>query len=378
MTSWTTAPHRTTRGRAGDIIRDYEWKSPLEMMRKYVGEFIGEAAPRWAADTMAELQRRPVDLLVVDFAVPAALIPAEQLGIPRVFVMPGIWMLPTKGIPPFGLGLLPPAGPIGALRDTVLRWLVRRAFSVATAPINKTRHAYGLAPVRGVHEQILRANEIHVLTSPVFDFTSPAMPPNVRYTGPELDDPSWVGSWQSPWPAADTRPLVLVGLSSTFQNQAVLLQRIVEALSTLDVRALLTLGGAIDASEVQGAPNVVVVPSAPHRLVLPHTSVLVTHCGHGTTLKGLAAGVPLVCVPMGRDQDDTAARVVHRGAGVRLKPTASVNLIRAAVREVLTNSRYREAAQSLARALAAREGCIDPILSLERLAASRAAGSAHG
>jgi hypothetical protein len=36
---------------------------------------------------------------------------------------------------------------------------------------------------------------------------------------------------------------------------------------------------------------------------------------HGTTLKGLTAGVPLVCLPMGRDQDDTAARGVSRRRG---------------------------------------------------------------
>jgi UDP:flavonoid glycosyltransferase YjiC (YdhE family) len=35
-------------------------------------------------------------------------------------------------------------------------------------------------------------------------------------------------------------------------------------------------------------------------------------------IKALAAGVPLVCLPMGRDQEDTAARVTLSGSGVRL------------------------------------------------------------
>ena len=32
MTPWSTAPHRKGRGRADDIMRDYEWKNPLEMI----------------------------------------------------------------------------------------------------------------------------------------------------------------------------------------------------------------------------------------------------------------------------------------------------------------------------------------------------------
>jgi hypothetical protein len=55
--------------------------------------------------------------------------------------------------------------------------------------------------------------------------------------------------------------------------------------------------------------------SAPHGEILRQASLLITHCGHGTTLKALAAGVPMVCMPMGRDQNDTAARVVHASAG---------------------------------------------------------------
>ena len=81
-----------------------------------------------------------------------------------------------------------------------------------------------------------------------------------------------------------------------------------------------------------------------------------THCGHGTTLKGLAAGVPLLCVPMGRDQNDTAVRVVERGAGLRLSPKASVAKLRAAVQKLLADARYREAAQQLARAIAGLGG----------------------
>src|SRR5439155_722381 len=151
-------------------------------------------------------------------------------------------------------------GPLGWLRDAALRAITTRLFNKALPALNAARASHGLPPVGSTHEQMLRVDATYVLTSPAFDFTSPALPKNVFYAGPMLDDPSWSQPWSSPWAAGDTRPLVLVGLSSTFQDQAAVLQRIVDALAALPVRAVATLGGALRPDEVRGAENVLVVP----------------------------------------------------------------------------------------------------------------------
>jgi len=80
-----------------------------------------------------------------------------------------------------------------------------------------------------------------------------------------------------------------------------------------------------------------------------------------------------VCLPMGRDQNDTAARVVFAGAGLRLKPSASERRIGAAVERVLGEPSYGAAAKRLAQAIAARDGCEDAVGVLERLARVEAA-----
>ncbi|MGI9052284.1 MAG: glycosyltransferase [Ilumatobacteraceae bacterium] len=92
----------------------------------------------------------------------------------------------------------------------------------------------------------------------------------------------------------------------------------------------------LPADAVAPSHNVTIVRSAPHGPILREASLVITHCGHGTVMKALAHGVPMVCIPMGRDQSDTAARVVHHGAGMRLSPRSCSTRITAAVREVLT------------------------------------------
>lgn len=60
----------------------------------------------------------------------------------------------------------------------------------------------------------------------------------------------------------------------------------------------------------------------------------------------------MVCIPMGRDQNDTAARVTHHGAGVRLSAKAPTETIRRAVVQVLDRPSFRANAAQFATAVA--------------------------
>ncbi|HYR06422.1 MAG TPA: glycosyltransferase, partial [Longimicrobium sp.] len=144
----------------------------------------------------------------------------------------------------------------------------------------------------------------------------------------------------------------LVATSSVFQDQADLLRRVAAALGQLPVRGLVTTGRAVDPAEVPAPANVRVVRAAPHQAVLAETAVVVTHAGHGSVLKPLAAGVPLVCMPMGRDQKDNTVRVLRLGAGVRADKSAPPERIAAAVRQLLEDPAYAGAARRFADTLA--------------------------
>jgi MGT family glycosyltransferase len=65
--------------------------------------------------------------------------------------------------------------------------------------------------------------------------------------------------------------------------------------------------------------NVIVRPYVPQLALLPHVNAVVCHGGHNTVCEALAAGLPLVVLPIKHDQPVVAQQVESAGCGLRLK-----------------------------------------------------------
>ena len=347
---WDRAPQRPNLDPQSVIMKDWDAKTPFEAFgRVRDGAMIGPAA-LFAADVRSELQRRPADVVVGNFFVFGAQIAAEAEGVPFAFLVSNLLSFRGSGTPPLGPGLKPARGPLGRARDAVLNRVMARLFDKGLDQLNEVRRANGLEPIGSVLENFERADRLLLMTSSAFEYESFTPPPNVRLVGPRLDDPAWAGDWTPPM---GDDPLVLVGMSSTFMDHADALQRAATALGGLPVRGLVTTGPSLPVDTIDAPANVTVVERAPHSEILRHAKVVVTHAGHGTVIKALAAGVPVVAIPLGRDQLDNAARVVHHGAGLRLKPTAKPDAIAKAVRRLLEEPSFSAAAERMAAAIAA-------------------------
>ncbi|WP_421118619.1 glycosyltransferase [Aquihabitans daechungensis] len=159
-------------------------------------------------------------------------------------------------------------------------------------------------------------------------------------------------------------------------NQEDLLQRLVDALGLVDCHAVVTTGPGLRAHRLSRVPDDVhVVDSVPHGAVIPHVDLVVTHGGHGTVVRSLAGGVPVVIVPISRDQPDNAARAVHHGAGVSVSKRSSPEKFATAIRSALADASIRAGARQLADRMAPDLGAPNAIAALEALAA-RSAGPA--
>lgn len=371
--AFATAPVHDLRDRERDAIRDWLPGSPAARFARAARALMFGPARAYARDVLTAVERSQPDAVAVDFMLVGALVGAERAALPVAAIMHTIYTLPAAGVPPFGMGLDIARGELGRLRDAVLgRMAVRQIDRLGCEPVNAARAELGLPPLSHVFDQVLRCDRVLVLTSSSFDFAArAALPDHVVFTGPELDDPGWTAAWQPPEPAREA-PLVVVALGSTFQDQRDAIQRAVDALARLPVRGLVTLGGVFDPGELRLPPNVAAVRSAPHRAVLPLARAIIAHGGHGTVLKALAHGVPVLAIPLGRDQADNAARLVATGAGLRLPRRASPRRIARAVQRLLDDSQLAASARRIAADIA-REIALDrATCELEALAARRA------
>jgi UDP:flavonoid glycosyltransferase YjiC (YdhE family) len=371
---WRNAPHRTTRTPETEIIRDWAAVTPLGAFARARDRHAFRPAHLFAREVRDAFTAHPADVVVACALLFGALAGAEATGAAVAALLPMTSFLGGRGRPPSGMGLTPACGAVGRLRDRALYALGDAVLWRSCLPgLNRARACVGLGKVGHPLDQIRRADRVLVQTSPWFDFDAPAVQGNIRYVGPELDDPAWASSsWALPWPADCTDPIVLVAFSTTFMGQVPLLERIIDALGPLHVRALVTVGPSLDPRAFVAPAHVVVCASAPHSKVLPRAALVVTHGGHGTVIRALAHGVPLLCLPMGRDQSDNAARAVAIGGASTLSHRASVRAIRRAIAHNVGDARLHRGAQHAKEKLES-ERIGDPVIEeLEALVATHA------
>lgn len=367
FTAYKRAPHRFDKTAQSTFLVDYAARNPTQALFSNIDNLLAGPALAYAQDVLEEIESRPVDLVVVNEILFGGLFAAEKAGIPSVLVIPGTYSLYAPQLPP--PGMMPLSGLPGWLRDKMFARLFDRLIAHGLPALQNARQQLGLTPINDVRTYLGQLERILVLTSPAFEFSA-KFPPNVRHVGAVIDDPVLVKPWQSPWQEEDKRPLVVISFSTTYQGHEQILQRVIDAFKDLPVRGLVTLGPAVEETQLQAPPNVVMREFVSHAQVFPHAAAVITHAGHGTVIRALAQGVPLICMPIGRDQPGNAARVAARGAGIRLSPSAEPKVIRQALHKILEVPGYRENANKLSAAIIEDANSSSGVEELERIAST--------
>ncbi len=208
-------------------------------------------------------------------------------------------------------------------------------------------------------DALWRPRDVIVSTS-LREFDAPAAPgwENVRHVGPVLEDERFAVPTVLPWPESDTTPLVLVSFSTGFEQRNVdKVQRALDALADLAVHVVATTGGIVAPNELAAPENAVVLNYAAHDPIMRRAALVVTHGGHGTAMRALGHGVPMVIIPgLAGDQPFVAAAIQEWGAGRALPGDADVAAMREAAASVLADAAYRAEARRRATALARADG----------------------
>ena len=314
-----------------------------------------------------------VDALLVDEAEFAGNV-ADHLGLPWISIALIPPMLPDDRFPPFWLGWAAGQGRLSRLRNHLAIHLLLRIATPIFNIVNQQRRAWGLKPYTRPEEGLSPLAQITQLPEALeFDIRG-EKPAGLYYTGPFLRAEQRPAV-DFPWDRLDGRPLVYASLGTLQNGSEAIFRMISEACAGLHLQLVISLGGGLDPSRLgKLAGDPVVVCYAPQLEILKQAVLVITHAGLNTVLESLSEGVPMVAVPLANDQPGVAARLKVRGACVVVsRHRLSRARLRKAVRLVMEDARYRDAAQALQRAIQQVDG---PALAAELIEQTLELGSA--
>jgi MGT family glycosyltransferase len=350
-------------------------------IRPVLRDWLVETIPDQLTDLRRVLERWRPDVIATDLSLWGPIVVLHEaepipVALSSTFMGP---LIPGPGAPAWGFGLpAPRTARARALNGAITR-LTELAGRALRRRVDEIRAEHGLGPLpEPVNRYTARLPLYLVGNVRELDYGRRDLPPSVHYVGNCIWYPPTPPDAAAQLAAVRTdRPWVHVVDSTLASGEPRLLRAAAEGLAGEPVELLVSTGGGRAPEELGfGAlpANVHVARWYDHGELLPRCAALVTVGGKATILAAAEAGVPMVVVPTTWDKPDNARRVTRAGAGVRLPARRlSAERLRAAVREVLDQPRYRASARALAARLAEAPGPPAAAELLEGLAASTVA-----
>jgi UDP:flavonoid glycosyltransferase YjiC (YdhE family) len=324
-----------------------------------------ETAERAARDTSELVSHTAPDVVVADIMTLAPALAAELQSVPWATLIPHLYPVDAPGLPIYSVGGRLPRTPFGRAFWESMKGPMRKGIEQGRRQLNEIRARLGLPvldrPHGGISQQLAM-----VASFPQLEYPR-AWPPNVRVVGPLVWEPR-AASVELP---RSDRPLVLVAPSTSQDRGQNLARAALGGLADAPVRVLVALNtrppGAtqpVPASAAEASDGEPRTPSPPplrvpsnaaivdwlsYSQTMPHCDVVISHAGHGTLVRALTCGCPVVACPVAGDMGENAARLDWSGAGVRLpRRFISPRALRLAIERVLEDASIRARARELA------------------------------
>jgi UDP:flavonoid glycosyltransferase YjiC (YdhE family) len=330
-----------------------------------------EAVVLATAQTRQAVTNSHPDVVIHDILTLAPALAAELESIPSGTLIPHIYP-GGPGLPPYALGARLPRTAVGHFMWRVLDWPVQAGLRQGRSELNETREKLGLPPVSRLYGGL--SDRLCIVgTFPALEYPR-AWPPSVHVVGPLLWEPPY-GEVEAPVGSA---PLVLVTPSTAQDPDQRLLLTAVAALASERVRVLATWNRRPPPVTFRVPANTRVVEWMSYARTMPGSALVVCHGGHGTMVRALASGAPVLAVPHSGDMAENAARADWAGVGVRLPwRLLGRTALRLAVRRALENPDLRIRAQALAHWASEHDGTTRAADLVEELAAGSSKGAAE-
>ncbi|MEL6401901.1 MAG: glycosyltransferase [Cyanobacteria bacterium J06626_4] len=333
-----------------------------------LGELSGIAALRYSlalvkrataillAEGPAALKAVGVDCLLIDQALHGGSTVAQVLHLPFITVCCALMLNPEPDVPPFFTSWHYGAAGWARLRNQAGYQLLALLANRSTRQIADYRQQWHLPPLRSQNDAYSELAQICQQPAE-FAFPRQFLPACFHFTGPYVE-PASRASVPFPFEQLTGQPLIYASLG-TLQNRLLwLFEAIAAACQDLDAQLVMALGGGAQPESLPPLPgSPLVVGYAPQLKLLQKAALTITHAGMNTVLESLSNGVPLVAIPITNDQPGVAARIAWTGTGEFILPNQlTVPKLRRKIRQVLTQTSYRQNAVRLQQAIQASGG----------------------
>ena len=301
-----------------------------------------EAVVRATAETRPALAAARPDVVVHDILTLAPALAGELESVPVATLIPHVYPVMEPGFPPYAFGARLPRTRAGRTAWRVFDRPVRAGLMRGRAELNDTRRQLGLPPLDRLHGG-LSTQLTMVGTLPQLEYPR-RWPAHVQIVGPLMWEPPYAEVKPPPGEA----PLVLVAPSTAQDPTHHLLRAALEGLADEPVRLLATWNRRPLPGPARLGANTRLVEWLSYAQTIPGCALVICHAGHGTLVRSLASGCPVLAVPHVGDMAENAARVDWAGAGVRLPwPLLTPSTLRLATRRALARPELRRRAAEL-------------------------------
>lgn len=267
------------------------------------------------------LRQERIDYVLADQMEAAGGMAAEALGLPFVSIACALPVNREPGMPlpvmPFAAGQDERSLRLCEGSSKVYDWLMtphRQAIAAGARQL-------GLSPRDGLHDCLSPLLQLSQ-TVAGFDFPRLQLPSHFHHVGP-LRAPFAPGRDTSGAPnlaqVSLERPFVFASLGTLQGERFALFRRIAQACRRLDAQLLIAHCGGLDARQAEAltaAGATWVCAFADQQAVLARADAVVSHAGLNTAMDAIAAGTPILALPIAFDQPGVAARIAHAGVGL--------------------------------------------------------------
>ncbi|WP_325166913.1 glycosyltransferase [Devosia rhizoryzae] len=282
------------------------------------------------------LRQHGIEAVVSDQLEPAGALVADHLGLPYASLAAAHPINREPLVPLPFLHWPYEDSPKAIERNRVGTWVADKLTARHDRTVARWSAAWSLQPRQKVVDCLSTRADISQLV-PGLDFPRQQLPPSFHYVGP-------LRRAKHDWPVTenkDTRPTIFASLGTLQNHRLSMFRRIAKACRQLGVKLIVSHANGLSARQAATIDADVVLPWVNYQEVMSQADAVITHGGINTVLDALAAGLPILCMPLAFEQPGIGARLVHSGAGKVLSHRSESGRIAAALGDLLNRPDYK-------------------------------------